>query len=93
MSRPKIVEANYYEFQDRLTKATNAGKRLEKADQPAWDEYVSSNKVNEIAMRSWGSSKYEDIVPVIIADGSTWDGYYVYSKTDEACLKWTIPED
>ncbi len=93
MGRPKIVEANYYEFVARLTKATNAGHRLEKSDQPAWDEYVTKHQVNEIAMRSWGSSKFEETAPVIIADGSSWDGYYVYSKVDEACLKWTLADD
>lgn len=93
MGRPKIVEANYYDFIARLTRATNARQRLEQTDQPAWDEYVARHQVNEVAMRSWGDSKFENTVPVIIADGSTWDGYYVYSKTDEACLKWTMSDD
>ncbi len=89
MARAKIVEVDYYEFITRLQKAIDTGRRLEKSDQPAWDEYVKNNKVNEIAMQSWGRSKFSGTQPVIIADGSTWDGFYVFSKDDEAVLKWT----
>lgn len=89
MGRPKIVEVDYYEFSSRLRKAIDNGRRLEKTDQPAWDEYVKKNKVNEIAMQSWGRSKFAGTKPVIISDGSTWDGFYVFSKEDEAVLKWT----
>ena len=39
MGRPKIVEVDYYEFSSRLRKAIDNGRRLEKTDQPAWDEY------------------------------------------------------
>ena len=92
MGRPKIVEVDYYEFSSRLRKAIDSGRRLEKTDQPAWDEYVKEHNVNEIAMQSWGRSKFSGTQPVIIADGSTWDGFYVFSKEDEAVLKWTVED-
>ena len=92
MPRPKIVEVNYYQFAERLRKATDSGLRIEKTDQPAWDEFVSVNSVNEVAMASWGRSKFVGTVPVIINDGGSWAGYYVFSKEDEACLKWTLED-
>ena len=92
MARPKIVEVNYYQFAERLRKATDNGRRIEKADQSAWDEFVTTNSVNEVAMASWGRSKFVGTVPVIIKDGSSWEGYYVFSKEDEACLKWTVED-
>ena len=93
MKRPKIIEVEYHDFMGFLRKATDAGKRLEKKDQPAWDEYVKENKINEVAMASWGRSKFESTSPVIIADGGLWEGYYVYSQTAEACLKWVWPDE
>jgi hypothetical protein len=93
MPRPKIIEVDYHQFASRLRKATNAGHRLEKVDQPAWDDFVSAHNVNEVAMSSWGRSKFTKIEPVIINDGGSWEGYYVYSKDDEACLKWTVADD
>ena len=92
MARPKIVEVDYYQFSKRLRTAIDAGKRLEKSDQPEWDEFVAAQKVNEVAMASWGRSKFANTVPVIINDGGSWEGYYVYSTDDEACLKWTFSD-
>ena len=92
MARPKIVEVDYYQFSERLRRATDAGKRLEKSDQPEWDNFVAAQNVNEVAMASWGRSKFENTTPVIINDGGSWQGYYVFSKEDEACLKWTLTD-
>lgn len=92
MNRPKIEEVSYYDFIARLKTATARGQRLEKSDQPAWDTYVADNKINEVAMSSWGRSKFGETEPVIINDGGSWQGYYVYSKTEEACLKWIKPD-
>jgi hypothetical protein len=93
MARPKIVEVDYYQFAARLRKAIDSGHRLEKTDQPAWNDYVAANLVNEVAIAAWGQSIFAKTRPVIINDGSSWDGYYVYSKEDEACLKWTMVDD
>jgi hypothetical protein len=93
MKRPKIVEEDYQLFMKKLRTATNNGQRIEKTDQPAWDDFVRENNINEVVMASWGKTKFEKTVPVIINDGSSWEGYYVYSQIDEACLKWIRPED
>lgn len=93
MNRPKIEEVDYYDFVARLKSATSAGTRLEKSDEAAWAAYVDANKVNEVAMTSWGRSKFGETVPVIINDDSSWQGYYVYSKAEEACLKWVKPDN
>ena len=93
MSRPKIVEVEYHLFAKQLQKATDSGHRIEKSDQPAWDEYVETNGVNEVAMASWGRSKFTKTQPVVLTTGNNWEGYYVYSIEDEACLKWTIVDE
>ncbi|MEM1432633.1 MAG: hypothetical protein AAGG11_01110 [Pseudomonadota bacterium] len=92
MGRPKILEVEYHEFFGALTKAIDAGHRLEKSDGQPWQDFVEAQSVNEVAMASWGRSKFQKVEPVIITNGR-WTGYYVYSKDDEGCLKWTMEED
>ncbi len=91
MARPKIEEVDYHQFTRRLSKAVNNGQRLEQSDQPAWDDYVAHYGVNEVAMSSWGRSKFESVDAVIISAGD-WRGYYVYSTDEEAVLKWIEPD-
>ena len=89
MGQPKIVEVNYHEFRVGLKKAANTGIRVEPQDTADWHEYVQAHKVNEVAMASWGKSKYGSVVPVIITSGK-WSGYYVFSSDEEGCLKWSL---
>ena len=91
MSRPKIIEVEYHRFTSKLSKAANDGLRLEPSDQPAWDEYVATHQISEVAMGSWGRSKFDSVTPVIITGGD-WAGYYVFSTAEEAALKWTKPD-
>lgn len=93
MGRPRIVEVDYYEFQRRLQRASDVGKRIDKTEKEKWSQYVKDHEVNEIAMNSWGRSKFENTQPVIINDGSSWEGFYVYSSDDEAVLKWEREEE
>ena len=90
MPRARIIAVDYYEFTKSLRKAADQGKRIEKAQEEQWKAYVAEHKVNEIAMQSWGRSKFGGALPVIINMGDAEaDGYYVYSKDEEAALKWT----
>ncbi len=89
MSRPKIVDVDYYEFKDHLAEAIRQGGRIEKADKERWKAYLRDHKINEVSMLHWGKSKYDVVESVILDCGEEWDGLYVYSKDEEAALKWT----
>ena len=93
MARARIVAVDYYEFTKNLRKAADNGTRIEKSQKEKWEAYVAEHKINEIAMHSWGRSKFGGSTPVIIDSGSDADGYYVYSKDEEAALKWAWEED
>ena len=88
MARARIIPVDYYEFTKRLRKAADTGTRIEKSEPEKWQAYVDEHKINEIAMHSWGRSKFGGSTPVILNTDSEWDGYYVYSKDEEAALKW-----
>lgn len=93
MARPKIVDVDYYEFKDHLAKATREGGRIEKSDKERWKAYVKQHQINEVAMLHWGRSKYDTVEAVILDCGNEWDGFYVYSKDEEAALKWAKGDD
>ncbi|MFK8017740.1 MAG: hypothetical protein AB8G17_20105 [Gammaproteobacteria bacterium] len=92
MPRARIIAVDYYEFTKSLRKAADKGNRIEKSQADKWKAYVDEHKINEIAMHSWGRSKFGGSTPVIINAGSDADGYYVYSKDEEAALKWVWEE-
>ena len=90
MRRPKIVEVDYYDFKAALQKAIDTGTRVEKGE-ARWAEYVKEEKINEVAMRAWGKSKFANALKpslVIIDIGGSWGGFYAYSTADEIALKW-----
>ena len=95
MARARIIAVDYYEFSKSLRKAADKGTRIEKSQADLWKAYVAEHKINEIAMHSWGRSKFGGSTPVIIKSGNEDEGYYVYSKDEEAALKWVwegVPE-
>lgn len=88
MSRPRIVEQNYFEFQSALRAAADNGERIEPQEKERWKAFVVDNGIQEAAFKSLAEKKYEGIKPVIIATEGPWKGYYLYTTTEEACLKW-----
>jgi hypothetical protein len=86
MPRGKVVEFDYYEFIKLLRRATDAGARLEKSD-PRWAEYVKTHGINEVAATAIALQKFENAVPVILAEGKDTDGLYFHSRNEEGCLK------
>jgi hypothetical protein len=88
MSRPRIVEQNYHEFLVELRAAVNAGNRIEPTDKERWQAWVRENKIQEAAFRSVAARKYEGVSPVILDSDGPWRGYYLYTTSEEACLKW-----
>jgi len=89
MARGKVVETDYYEFSKLLRRASDGGQRIDKTD-PRWAEYVKTNGINEVAATAIANQKFENAVPVIIAEGKDTDGLYFYSKNDEAALRLTL---
>ena len=86
MARGKVVEFDYYEFGKLLRRATDAGARIEKSD-ARWAEYVKTHGINEVAATAIALQKFENAVPVILAEGKDSDGLYFHSKNEESCLK------
>ena len=86
MARAKVVEFDYYQFVNLLRRATDAGARVDKSD-ARWAEYVKTNSINEVAATAIAKQKFENVTPVIIAEGGASDGLYFYSKKEESCLK------
>lgn len=87
MARSKVVEFDYYQFISLMRRATDAGKRIDKADTQRWAAYIKSKGINEVAATAIARQKFESAVPVIIDEGLDSDGLYFYSKNDEGCLK------
>lgn len=92
MSRPRIVEVDYFRFQQALRRATDAGQRIDPSDRARWAGWVREHRVKEAAFRSFGQGKFEGLEPVIIDTEGEWRGYYLVSQQEEACLKWERPE-
>lgn len=88
MSRPKIIEVDYFGFQQALRRTADSGERVLPADKERWSDWVRRHRVKEAAFRSFGQSKYDGLEPVIIDTEGPWRGYYLVSKSEETCLKW-----
>ena len=88
MSQVRIVEQNYFEFTAALRAAGDTGDRIEPRDKERWATFVAENRIQEAAFRSLANKKFEEMKPVIIDDDSSWNGYYLYTTAEEACLKW-----
>jgi hypothetical protein len=91
MARPRIVEVDYFSFQQALRRASDSGERIDPADKARWTQWVKAHNVKEAAFKSIGQGKYEGLEPVIIDSDGEWRGYYLVSKLEEACLKWERP--
>lgn len=92
MKRAKAVEVNYHEFLSNLRRATDVGGKIERKERDKWNEYIKKHDIKEAAFLRAGAAKFANVIPVIIDHGVEWDGIYVYSKDDEACLKWIVEE-
>jgi hypothetical protein len=86
MARAKVVEFDYYQFINLMRRAADSGSRIDKGD-VRWSEYIKSNSINEVAATAIARQKFENAIPVIVAEGGDADGLYFYSKTEEGCLR------
>lgn len=87
MARAKVVEFDYYQFIGLMRRATDAGKRIDKADGKRWVDYIKSHGINEVGATAIARQKFEQAIAVIIDEGLDTDGLYFYSKNDEGCLR------
>ncbi len=87
MARAKVVEFDYYQFIGLMRRATDAGKRIDKADGKRWVDYIKSRGINEVGATAIARQKFEQAIAVIIDEGLDTDGLYFYSKNDEGCLR------
>jgi hypothetical protein len=88
MARPRIVEVDYFRFQQALRLAIDSGERIDPSDRQRWSNWVREHRVKEAAFKSFGQGMYEGLEPVIIDSEGQWRGYYLVSKSEETCLKW-----
>lgn len=88
MTRPRIVEVDYFRFQQALRRAADTGERIDRSDKQRWSDWVRQHRVKEAAFKSFGEGMYDGLEPVIIDTEGQWRGYYLVSTTEEACLKW-----
>ena len=88
MSQVRIVEQNYFEFTAALRSAADNGKRVEPKEKERWKTFVRENRIQEAAFKSLADKKYEGMQAVIIDEEGPWHGYYLYTCSEEACLKW-----
>ena len=49
MARAKVVDFDYYQFLGLMRRATDAGKRIDKADGKRWADYIKAHAINEVA--------------------------------------------
>lgn len=93
MKRARVVEVNYHDFLTKLQRATDVGGKIEKKmDKEKWNEYINKHNIKEAAFLKAGEAKFSNVIPVAIEYGDEWDGIYIYSKDEEACLKWVEEE-
>lgn len=88
MTRLRIVEQNYFEFQTALRVAGDNGERIEPKEKERWKAFVAENRIQEAAFRSLAEKKFEGMKAVIIETEGPWKGYYLYTTSEEAVLKW-----
>jgi len=90
MNRSPISEVNYHEFRRAVQRASDAGKRLDPTDKARWELWVKEHQVREVFFRSFAGSKFDKVKAVIIDDATPWRGFYLYSESEEACMKWAV---
>ena len=93
MGRPRIVEKDYYQFQQALRRATDKGDKIDVSDKERWKAWVKEHRIKEASFKSFGAGMYENLQPVIIDQDDDWGGYYMYSTAEEVVLRWTRDTD
>ena len=93
MTRPRIVEKDYYQFQQALRKAVDSGNRIDVTDKERWRAWVREHRIKEASFKSFGAGMYDGLQPVILDFDDEWGGYFMYSTDEEVVLKWVRDPD
>ena len=90
MGQARIVEVDYYQLVEKMKRASDAKRLIEKKDKEKWKAYITEHKVRETSLQAFGKVKFMSGPPRLVAIdlGESWDGCYAFSKEDEAALKW-----
>jgi hypothetical protein len=85
----KISEVNFFDFQEAVQNARQAGIRIDAADKQAFSRWVYDRRIPEGAMgvHAKSMSTGSPWRTVIISEGE-WEGYYVYSTDEEWALRF-----
>lgn len=93
MARPRIVEKDYYQFQQALRRAVDKGNRIDASEKERWKAWVKEHHIKEASFKSFGAGMYDGLEPVIIDQDDEWGGYYMYSTDEEVVLTWVRDPD
>ena len=90
MGQRRIYEINYSEFSMILRNAIRENQVVEKGNKDAWMSFVRKHDVPEGAVLSRGKTGTMSgkVDSVIIEGAGSSDGYYVFSKDEQFCLKF-----
>ncbi len=90
MAQPKVVEVDYYQLVEQIKRASDASCLIERKDKERWKTYITEHNVRETSLEAFGKVKFMAGTPVLVAIdmGESFDGCYVFSKEDEAAMKW-----
>jgi hypothetical protein len=83
-----MIDMEFALFMNRLKQAITNGERIEKSERKRWADYIEEHGILEVASMVHGRAISQNIVPVIIDSDDEWDGFYVYAKDEEVCLKF-----
>ncbi len=84
----RMIDVDYSLFMNRLKKAGTDGHRIEKKDRERWKAYVKKHNVKEAASQVHARAICDNMTPVIIDSDDSWNGYYLFSKREQICLKY-----
>ncbi len=69
MRRAKLVEVHYYDFVNKLQRATDVGGKIEPTNKAKWGSYIREHDIKEAALLKSGGAKFSNVTPVIIDHG------------------------
>ena len=55
MARPRIVEKDYYQFQQALRRAVDNGNRIDVSERGRWKAWVKEHHIKEASFKSFGA--------------------------------------
>lgn len=92
MPRARLIQTDYSDFRRLLREASGLGGLLRPGDGDKWQEYIRAKEINEFGAMAVAKGRFEGPLAVIVNLGGESDGLYVYSESDEQCLRMVFLE-